>query len=79
MSTPKNRPLASTPDRDMNIAIALQLLGKDVAQAVTNAMVTCLACEHFNEPTELCALARQRPPARVIAHGCPEFKPHIPF
>lgn len=40
---------------------------------------TCLNCENFNEPAELCRLAGQRPPARVIVTGCPKFSELIPF
>lgn len=73
------RALRSTPERDRNIAIALQTLSVDVARAVTDAMETCLSCEHFDEPSEVCALAQARPPARVIAHGCPSYSAQVPF
>lgn len=73
------RALRSTPERDRNIAIALQALGSDVARAVTDAMETCLSCEHFDEAGEVCALAQARPPARVIAHGCPSYSAQVPF
>lgn len=40
---------------------------------------TCLNCQHFAEPTELCMKADtpQRPPARVIAFGCPAFEEEL--
>lgn len=36
----------------------------------------CINCEHFNEMSEFCKLTvpASRPPARVIAFGCPAFK-----
>lgn len=36
---------------------------------------TCLHCVSFNEQTELCSKCNPptRPPARVIAFGCPMF------
>lgn len=42
---------------------------------------SCINCIHFREKTELCNLANQRPPARVIVFGCKEWmdKDQIPF
>jgi len=36
---------------------------------------TCINCKSFNEDQELCKLCvpASRPPARVIAFGCPAF------
>lgn len=31
----------------------------------------CLNCTNFNLKTEICKLANQRPPAKVIVYGCP--------
>lgn len=41
----------------------------------------CLMCDHFDEKNELCRIAKQRPPARVIAFGCASFadQDYIPF
>lgn len=46
-----------------------------------NIYKTCLNCINFREDQELCKLANQRPPARVIAYGCKawEDKDEIPF
>lgn len=71
--------LHSTPQRERAISLALQVFGGDVARAIVQSMETCLNCQHFDEPSELCALAGQRPPARVIAHGCPMYAPAVPF
>lgn len=42
---------------------------------------SCINCDNFNEPLELCKLANQRPPARVICFGCKSWsdKDMIPF
>ena len=41
---------------------------------------SCLTCEHFDEPSEGCGLARgQRPPARTIAMGCDKWLKTPPF
>lgn len=40
---------------------------------------SCLTCMHFDEKNELCHLAHQRPPARVIALGCESFLMAPPF
>ena len=40
---------------------------------------SCIYCTNFDEENELCRLANQRPPARVIVQGCPKFDLEIPF
>lgn len=35
--------------------------------------VSCLNCDSFDEQNEVCTRYRQRPPARVIAFGCPDW------
>lgn len=40
---------------------------------------SCLTCEHFDEASETCHVYKQRPPARVIAYGCPSWIDDIPF
>lgn len=52
---------------------------RDVVRALEENRATCLRCINFDEITERCTLANQRPPARVIAFGCPKFAPDIPF
>ncbi len=43
--------------------------------------ISCLNCINFKEQTELCGLVDIRPPAKVIAYGCPQWedKDEIPF
>ena len=42
---------------------------------------SCINCFNFKETSEICILANQRPPARVIVFGCPKWedKDIIPF
>lgn len=42
---------------------------------------SCCNCLNFREHIELCGLYNQRPPARVIAYGCPKWedKDEVPF
>lgn len=62
-----------------DLAKAMKL---NVVDAVHDAMVdcgytqTCLNCRHFEEGPEHCILAMPpaRPPARIIAFGCPRFE-----
>lgn len=45
-------------------------------------MQSCLSCRHFDETNEVCRKANGlRPPARVIANGCPQYDDmrDIPF
>lgn len=40
----------------------------------------CLNCDRFNIQKEVCEkFGGQRPPARIIVVGCPEFVDDIPF
>ncbi len=55
-----------------------ELLGK-AEQLVQNNLRSCLSCGFFREKDEACtAYNNQRPPARVIAFGCPTYE-FIPF
>ena len=47
----------------------------------TDYFQTCITCEHFDNETEHCKLANQRPPAKVIADGCTSYTDFdaIPF
>lgn len=40
---------------------------------------SCVNCDHFNEPDEVCALCAARPPAKVIVLGCDSWTEEIPF
>jgi hypothetical protein len=42
---------------------------------------TCVTCTHFDEARETCGKAEPpaRPPARVIASGCPAYDEVPPF
>lgn len=49
-----------------------------VAQA-EDGHISCVNCDHWDENSEMCLLAYSRkaancrPPARIIAFGCPEW------
>ena len=36
-------------------------------------ITSCMTCVHFADLAERCNLADERPPARVIAYGCPSW------
>lgn len=42
---------------------------------------SCISCENFDEPSEICKVYKARPPARVIALSCKSYddKDSIPF
>ncbi len=42
---------------------------------------TCIKCDNFDEAKEICKLYNLRPPAKIIAFGCEQYKADdwIPF
>lgn len=50
---------------------------------IKRALRTCITCNAFDNDNETCNKANnQRPPAKVIAYGCPQyndFDDEIPF
>jgi hypothetical protein len=43
-------------------------------------LTTCIRCAHFNHELEMCKLCTKRPPAKVIALGCPQWQDDLmPF
>lgn len=58
-----------------------ELIFREIRQLIALAKIkdSCVSCEHFDEPAELCKLAGIRPPARVIATGCKKYMEKIPF
>lgn len=59
---------------------AIDAVAKNMEQAMRDCRRTCVNCIHFDEGIDFCSIARQRPPARVIAFGCSSFEEdNIPF
>ena len=56
-------------------------LEASVADLIEQARMfrSCITCQRFTEATELCGLAGSRPPARIIAAGCPSYFEVPPF
>lgn len=56
-------------------------LVEQISELVDRARIyqTCLTCTNFDEATEICSLAKVRPPARVIAQGCSAYNEVPPF
>lgn len=56
-------------------------LGDAILDLIERARLyrSCLTCQHFDEASEVCGLAGGRPPARVIAMGCPKYLEEPPF
>jgi hypothetical protein len=59
---------------------AVDKLAQGLASAARLNRRTCVHCLQFDPKTEGCHMAGgQRPPAPVIAFGCPKFEDDIPF
>jgi hypothetical protein len=39
----------------------------------------CINCDNFVEEIEICKLYQIRPPAHIIAYGCPAWLQLVPF
>lgn len=66
-------------NRQQNIKEVAEYIIDELANTIERTTRTCLNCTHFYETTEICELAGSRPPAKVIAFGCPKFEEPIPF
>jgi hypothetical protein len=64
--------------RENHIADAMRDVGKRLAQEAFDKLPTCMTCLYFDETSETCTMFNARPPARVIAYGCPSHDP-LPF
>lgn len=58
---------------------ARDAIAHSLAGAVERSVVTCCSCDHFNQASEICGKYNMRPPAKVIAFGCPAYENEIPF
>ena len=56
-------------------------LGASILELIERARLhrSCLTCQYFDESLEICRMAGQRPPARVIAMGCGKYLEEPPF
>lgn len=63
--------------------IAIRIIEALAKMPVEGILKSCISCDHFNEPLEQCKISgNQRPPARIIAYGCPKYESiddDIPF
>lgn len=64
-----------------NLEVLKSRLYHLIEVAIKLDVKNCIACEHFDEASEVCKKYGQRPPARIIAMGCPDFENNddIPF
>lgn len=65
--------------RDENVRQLAEQIAIRLVEELRNGLQTCITCEHFDEPREICNLAAKRPPAKVIAYGCNAWKERTPF
>ena len=63
--------------------VALRIVEALGALKPCDILKSCITCDHFNEPNETCKISNNmRPPARIIAYGCPKYESiddDIPF
>lgn len=79
MNTKPNPNNVIIDDRNGTVAVMVSELTKAMRTEIDRATRTCLNCEYFDEPNELCGKWNARPPARIIATGCADHQDDIPF
>ena len=68
------------PDAKYDIGSAVQHAVGELLTKTDYIYQGCINCNNFNQTLELCKLANQRPPAKVIVFGCPKWDfDGIPF
>lgn len=67
-------------DAEYDLQQAISKPVKAALQTMDYPFQTCITCEYFNEQ-EICTVANQRPPAKVIVFGCDSWTDgdEIPF
>jgi len=55
-------------------------LAMEVQHVLRHRRKCCLTCVQFDQEREVCRLADQRPPVRVLVYGCASYEwDEIPF
>jgi hypothetical protein len=81
-NNPRNLKARLRPDAKHDMRASLDNIISNLLEDVDPIYKSCLTCINFSEQREGCSLANyQRPPARVIAYGCPQWEDvdEIPF
>lgn len=71
--------MAVSTEREISIRLLAETLAKELAETLTQATKCCITCEHFDLPREVCTKYARRPPAKIIAYGCPDYSERPPF
>jgi hypothetical protein len=73
MSLPKNQKMPV--EREALANHVREKIRTAINEVLANQIIisSCISCINFDEPSEICKVFKQRPPARIIAHGCPEY------
>lgn len=73
----------STKILRVNSQSVLDVVRQSIRDAIqrTDIFPSCLSCRHWDETAEICKKYSARPPAPIIANGCPEYDDFddIPF
>lgn len=70
--------LAWTPRKEEYDVPDMLRLAKKILDS--KIIPSCVTCNNFDERLEVCKLVMMRPPARVIAYGCPGWQvTDLPF
>ena len=69
------------PNRQAMFEAVADYLKPVIIDTLERATKSCCTCDNFDQVNEVCKIANppQRPPARVIAFGCPAYQDEVPF
>lgn len=68
-----------TKASDLTIREFADFIRREISLFVEARTKNCLECDHFDEATQECRIARKVPPPKIAVKGCEMYEEKIPF